>query len=79
MINYYIGQTVQFNLTAKEAQDEENMSLLNMIQTQAQAAGYAFEQEMNALIDGAFPDETTENEGMPDAAVGEPEPELELV
>ena len=57
MINFYIGQVVQFNLSAKEAQDAENESLFSMIQTQAQAAGYAFEQGLDELIAKVFPEE----------------------
>ena len=60
MINFYIGQVVQFNLSAKEAQDAENESLFSMIQTQAQAAGYAFEQGLDGLLDKVFPEDDDE-------------------
>ena len=68
MINYYLGQIVQANMAAKEAQESENESLFNMIQAQAQTAGYAFEQGLDALLNGTFPeveaeDSEEENEG----------------
>ena len=63
MINFYIGQVVNFNLSAKEAQDEQNDALFEMIQGQAQAAGYTFEQGLDKLINQALPEETeTETE-----------------
>lgn len=62
MINFYIGQVVGFNLAAKEAQDENNEALFEMIQGQAQAAGYTFEQGLDKLIGQAFPEEETEEE-----------------
>ena len=62
MINFYIGQVVNFNLSAKEAQDEQNEALFEMIQGQAQAAGYTFEQGLDKLIGQAFPEEETETE-----------------
>lgn len=62
MINFYIGQVVGFNLAAKEAQDENNEALFEMIQGQAQAAGYTFEQGMDKLIGQAFPEETAVEE-----------------
>ena len=68
MINYYLGQIVQANMAAREAQEAENESLFNMIQAQAQTAGYAFEQGLDALLNEAFPeveaeDSEEENEG----------------
>ena len=66
IMNYYVGQIVQANMAAKEAQESENESLFNMIQTQAQTAGYAFEQGLDALLNEAFPeveDSEVENEG----------------
>lgn len=57
MINFYIGQVVGFNLAAKEAQDENNEALFEMIQGQAQAAGYTFEQGLDKLIGQAFPED----------------------
>lgn len=62
MINFYIGQVVGFNLAAKEAQDEQNEALFEMIQGQAQAAGYTFEQGLDKLIGQVFPEEETEEE-----------------
>ena len=62
MINFYIGQVVSFNLSAKEAQDSQNEALLEMISGQAQAAGYTFEQGLDKLIDQVFPEETKEVE-----------------
>lgn len=62
MINFYIGQVVNFNLSAKEAQDEQNKALFEMIQGQAQAAGYTFEQGLDKLIGQVFPEEETETE-----------------
>lgn len=58
MINFYIGQVVGFNLAAKDAQEEKNEALFEMIQGQAQAAGYTFEQGLDKLINQAFPEET---------------------
>jgi hypothetical protein len=68
IINYYLGQIVQANMAAKEAQEIENESLFNMIQAQAQTASYAFEQGLDALLNEAFPeveeeDSEVENEG----------------
>lgn len=68
MINYYLGQIVQANMAARDAQEAENESLFNMIQAQAQTAGYAFEQGLDALLNEAFPeveeeDSEVENEG----------------
>ena len=66
MINYYLGQIVQANMAARDAQEAENESLFNMIQAQAQTAGYAFEQGLDALLNEAFPeveDDEVENEG----------------
>ena len=68
IMNYYVGQIVQANMAAKEAQEAENESLFNMIQAQAQTAGYAFEQGLDALLNEAFPeveaeDSEVENEG----------------
>jgi hypothetical protein len=60
MINFYIGQVVSFNLSAKDAQENQNEALLEMIQGQAQAAGYTFEQGMDKLIDQVFPEDTEE-------------------
>jgi flagellar hook-basal body complex protein FliE len=62
MINFYIGQVVGFNLSAKEAHDEKNEALFEMIQTQAQGAGYTFEQGLNKLIDQVFPEEAEAEE-----------------
>lgn len=62
IINFYIGQVVGFNLAAKEAQDEQNEALFEMIQGQAQAAGYTFEQSLDKLIGQVFPEEETEEE-----------------
>ena len=58
MINFYIGQVVGFNLAAKDAQEEKNEALFEMIQGQAQAAGYTFEQGLDKLIGQVFPEET---------------------
>lgn len=57
MINFYIGQVVGFNLAAKDAQEEKNEALFEMVQGQAQAAGYTFEQGLDKLIGQAFPEE----------------------
>ena len=62
MINFYIGQVVNFNLSAKEAQDNQNEALFEMIGGQAQAASYTFEQGLDKLIDQVFPEETEEVE-----------------
>ena len=66
MNNYYLSEIVQANMAAKEAQEIENESLFNMIQAQAQTAGYAFEQGLDALLNEVFPeveDDEVENEG----------------
>jgi dihydroxyacetone kinase len=62
MINFYIGQVVNFNLSAKEAQDENNETLFEMIGNQAQAAGYNFEQGLDKLLNQMFPEESAEAE-----------------
>lgn len=62
MINFYIGQVVNFNLSAKEAQDENNETLFEMISNQAQAAGYNFEQGLDKLLNQMFPEESEEAE-----------------
>lgn len=62
MINFYIGQVVGFNLSAKEAQDENNETLFEMISNQAQAAGYNFEQGLDKLLNQILPDESEEVE-----------------
>ena len=62
MLNFYIGQVVNFNLSAKEAQDENNETLFEMISNQAQAAGYNFEQGLDKLLNQAFPEESEEAE-----------------
>ena len=62
MINFYIGQVVNFNLSAKEAQDENNETLFEMISNQAQAAGYNFEQGLDKLLNQMFPEESEESE-----------------
>lgn len=62
MINFYIGQVVNFNLSAKEAQDENNKTLFEMISNQAQAAGYNFEQGLDKLLNQMFPEESEEAE-----------------
>lgn len=62
MLNFYIGQVVNFNLTAKEAQDENNEALLEMIGSQAQGAGYSFEQGLDKLLDQVFPEDAEEKE-----------------
>ena len=62
MINFYLGQVVGFNLAAKEAQDEKNEALFEMIQGQAQAAGYTFEQGLDKIISQVFPEVETEAE-----------------
>ena len=62
MINFYIGQVVGFNLAAKEAQDENNEALFEMIQGQAQAAGYTFEQGLDKIIGQVFPEDIESEE-----------------
>jgi hypothetical protein len=63
MLNYYVGQIVQYNLSLKEAQETGNMNLMDMIQSQAQTTVYAFEQGFDRLLDEVFPDteDTIEN------------------
>ena len=62
MLNFYIEQVVSFNLSAKEAQDENNETLLEMIGNQAQAAGYNFEQGLDKLLNQVLPDVDEETE-----------------
>ena len=62
MLNFYIEQVVSFNLSAKEAQDENNETLLEMIGNQAQAAGYNFEHGLDKLLNQVLPDEGEEAE-----------------
>jgi hypothetical protein len=60
LLNYYIEQVVGFNITAKDAQENNNEAILSMIQTQAQAAGYAFEQSLDGIIATVFPEDESE-------------------
>lgn len=57
VMNFYIEQLVGFNVNAKDAQDNQNITLFNMIQTQANAAGQVFEQGLEEILNQVFPEE----------------------
>jgi hypothetical protein len=68
MINYFVGNMVDFNLRADAAGKEGNDSIVNMLQGQAQGLAAGFEREVDKLLDEAFPEveveeSEEENEG----------------
>ena len=60
MINYFVSSMVDFNLKADAAMRDENVTVVNMMQGQAQGLAMSFEQELDKLINEAFPEEVIE-------------------
>lgn len=52
LFNYYITNMINYNLEAKDVEDDEG--IIAMIQTQANALTVSFEQSLDKLIDDAF-------------------------
>jgi hypothetical protein len=57
MINYFVGNLVDFNLKADVAAKEGNESVVHMLQGQAQGLAAGFEQGLDKLLNEAFPEE----------------------
>lgn len=62
MINYFVSSMVDFNLRADAAMRDENAAVVNMMQGQAQGLAVSFEQELDKLINEAFPEEVIEED-----------------
>lgn len=62
MINYFVSSMVDFNLKADAAMRDENVTVVNMMQGQAQGLAMSFEQELDKLINEAFPEEVIEED-----------------
>ena len=62
MINYFVGNIVDFNLKADAAAREGNDSVVHMLQGQAQGLAAGFEQGLDSLLDEAFPEAESEDE-----------------
>ena len=68
MINYFVGNMVDFNLKADAASKEGNETVVHMLQGQAQGLAAGFEQGLDSLLNEVFPEaeeevETEVNEG----------------
>ena len=66
MINYFVGSMVDFNLRVDAAMRDENTAIANMMQGQAQGLAMSFEQELDKLINEAFPEESAVEEDIDD-------------
>ncbi len=62
MINYFVGAMVDFNLKADAAMRDENVTVVNMMQGQAQGLAMSFEQELDKLVNEVFPEEVIEED-----------------
>ena len=62
MINYFVGNIVDFNLKADAAIREGNETVVSMLQGQAQGLTAGFEQGLDNLLNQAFPEVEEEDE-----------------
>jgi competence protein ComGC len=61
LINYYTQNAVQYNLNAKDVQDQGMEGMMSMIQSQMSALNYGFEQGLEELLNEVFPEEENED------------------
>ena len=57
LINYYTQNAVQYNLNARDAQEQGMENMIDMIQNQMSALNYGFEQGLDKLLNEVFPEE----------------------
>ncbi len=62
MINYFVGNIVDFNLKADAAIREGNETVVSMLQGQAQGLTAGFEQGLDNLLNEVFPEVEEEDE-----------------
>jgi hypothetical protein len=54
LINYYVGNMINYQLVAKEAQDNDNVSILAVVEPQIMGLNHGFEHGLDKLIDPLF-------------------------
>ena len=57
LVNYYTQNVVQYNLAAKDAQEQDKPEMFAMIENQMSALNYGFEQSIDQLLMEVFPEE----------------------
>lgn len=63
LVNYYTQNVVQYNVNAREAQEQGLDGMMGMIQHQMSALNYGFEQGLDELLNEVFPEEEDTEEG----------------
>jgi hypothetical protein len=54
LINYYVGNMINYQLVAKEAQDNGNVSILAVVEPQIMGLNHGFEHGLDKLVDPLF-------------------------
>lgn len=62
LVNYYIGNMMQYNTIAQSAQNGDKEELMKMVDSQVLALNHGFDQGIDVLVDKVFIQWESDNE-----------------